>query len=64
MSYESAIIARVENYIRHPVFEGSDDVMRDVLEDLEGKATLQQISGSTLNRLRDLILHSPHFRDN
>lgn len=64
MSYESAIIARVETYVRHPVFEGSAEVLQDVLDDLEGKANLQQISGTTLERLRALILRSPHFRDN
>ena len=64
MCHEATIIARVETYIRHPVFEGSAEVMRDVLDDLEGKASLQEISGTTLERLRDLILRSPHFRDN
>ena len=64
MLRETDIIARVETYVRHPVFEGSDEVMQDVLSDLEGKAGSHQISGTTYERLRDLILRSPHFRDN
>lgn len=61
---ESTIIARVETYVRHPVFAGSDAVLQDVLLELEARAGDQQISGTTYERLRELILRSPHFRDN
>lgn len=64
MICEADIIARVETYVRHPVFEGSDEVMQGMLEDLQGKVSRRQISGTTFDRLRELILHSRHFRDN
>ena len=62
MILETTIIERVETYVRHPVFTGSDDVMRDVLDDLADKAVARQISEATHRRLRALILRSPHFR--
>ena len=35
MHLESTIIDRVETFVRHPVFAGSDQTMDLVLEDLE-----------------------------
>ena len=35
MHLESTIIERVETFVRHPVFAGSDKAMDLVLEDLE-----------------------------
>jgi len=64
MLLEADIIARVETFVRHPVFAGSDRVMEGVLEDLEDKAETRLITEATYARLRDLILHSPHFRNN
>ena len=64
MHIESAVVARVETFIRHPAFAGSDEVMEGVLEDLEGKVEARQISPEAFARLRDLILASPHFRMN
>lgn len=64
MFLESAVIARVETFIRHPAFAGSDEVMEGVLEDLEGKVEARQISPEAFARLRGLILASPHFRLN
>jgi len=64
MILESDLIARVETYIRHPVFAGSDVVMEGVLDDLQSRAESRQISPETFSRLRDLILGSPHFRLN
>jgi hypothetical protein len=61
---EAAVIARVETFIRHPAFAGSDEVMEEVLEDLEGKMEARQISPEQFARLRGLILASPHFRMN
>lgn len=64
MTCEADIIARVETYVRHPVFRGSDEVLQDVLDDLTGKVEAREISGTTFERLRDLILESPHCREN
>ena len=63
MLCEADIISRVETYIRHPVFAGSDAVLRDVLDDLEDKAQADQIGRETYRRLRDRILGSKHFRE-
>lgn len=64
MSLEATIVARVETFLRHPTFAGSDEVMVGVLEDLAGKAKARQISPEAFDRLRELILASPHFRMN
>jgi hypothetical protein len=64
MCFESTIIDRVETYIRHPIFAGSDGVMETVLEDLESRACARQISLATYGRLREMILRSPHFARN
>jgi hypothetical protein len=64
MCLESTIIERVEDFIRHPVFGGSDGVMETVLEDLESRACAQQISQATYRMLREMILRSPHFARN
>lgn len=61
MYLEPTIIERVETFVRHPVFQGSDEVMEDVLDDLEFRASVNQISQATYLRLGELILQSPHF---
>jgi hypothetical protein len=64
MRLESTIIERVETFIRHPTFAGSDGVMETVLEDLECRACAHQISQVTYGRLREMLLRSPHFARN
>jgi hypothetical protein len=64
MRLESTIIERVEDFIRHPVFAGSDGVMETVLDDLESRACAHQISQATYQLLREMILRSPHFARN
>jgi hypothetical protein len=64
MLLEAIVVARVETFIRHPAFAGSDEVMEGVLEDLEGKVEAHQISREEFARLRGLLLASPHFRMN
>ena len=65
MQPESAIIERVEVFVRHPVFVGSDKAMGTVLADLESMVEGGRIHQATYRRLRDMILGSPHFaRDN
>jgi hypothetical protein len=61
MRVESTIIEQVEDFIRHPVFAGSDGVMETVLDDLESRACARQISQATYRMLREMILRSPHF---
>ena len=61
MCLESTIIERVEDFIRHPVFGGSDGVMETVLDDLESRACAQQISQATYRMLREIVLSSPRF---
>ena len=65
MHLESTIIERVETFVRHPVFAGSDKAMDLVLEDLEAMVEAGRIHPATYRRLREMILSSPHFaRDN
>jgi hypothetical protein len=64
MRVESRIIEQVEDFIRHPVFAGSDGVMETVLDDLESWACARQISQATYRMLREMILRSPHFPGN
>ena len=64
MCLESTIIERVETFIRHPTFTGSDGVMETVLDDLESRAGAHQISQATYRMLREMILRSPHFASN
>jgi hypothetical protein len=64
MLLEAAVVARVETFIRHPAFAGSDEVMEGVIEDLEDKVEARQISPEEFVRLRGLLLASPHFRMN
>jgi hypothetical protein len=61
MHLESTIIERVETFVRHPVFAGSDQAMELVLEDLEAMVEAGRIHPATYRRLRELILRSPHF---
>ena len=61
MRLESTLIERVEDFIRHPVFAGSDGVMETVLDDLESRACAQQISQATYRMLREIVLRSPRF---
>ena len=64
MRLETTIIEQVEDFIRHPVFAGSDGVMETVLDDLESRACARQISQATYRMLREMILRSPHFSGN
>ena len=61
MLLESTIIERVEMFVRHPVFAGSDQAMDLVLDDLESLERSGQIGQATYRRLREMILGSPHF---
>ena len=64
MRLKCTISERVEAFIRHPTFAGSDGVMETVLEDLESRASAHQISHATYRRLREKILRSPHYARN
>jgi hypothetical protein len=61
MLLESTIIERVETFVRHPVFAGSDQAMDLVLDDLESLERSGQIGPATYRRLCEMILHSPHL---
>jgi hypothetical protein len=61
MHLESTIIERVETFVRHPVFAGSDQAMDLVLDDLEALERSGQIGQATYRRLREMILRSPHI---
>ncbi len=61
MHLESTIIERVETFVRHPVFAGSDQAMDLVLEDLAAMVEAGRIHHATYGRLREMILSSPHF---
>jgi hypothetical protein len=61
MHLESTIIERVEAFVRHPVFAGSDKTMDLVLEDLEAMVEGGQLHQATYRTLREMILRSPHF---
>jgi hypothetical protein len=61
MNLESTIVERVETFVRHPVFAGSDKAMDLVLEDLEGMVEGGRIHPATYRRLREMILRPPHF---
>ena len=61
MLLESTIIERVEAFVRHPVFAGSDQAMGLVLDDLESLERSGQIGQATHRRFREMILRSPHI---
>ena len=61
MHLESTIIERVETFVRHPVYAGSDRAMELVLDDLESLERSGQIGRTTYRRLRGMILRSPHI---
>jgi hypothetical protein len=61
MHLESTIIERVETFVRHPVFAGSNQAMDLVLDDLESLERSGQIGQATHRRLREMILRSPHI---
>jgi hypothetical protein len=61
MRLESTIIERVETFVHHPVFAGSDQAMDLVLDDLESLERSGQIGQATYRRLREMILCSPHI---
>lgn len=61
MHLESTIIERVETFVSHPVFAGSDRAMELVLDDLESLVRSGQIGPTTYRRLRGMILRSPHI---
>ena len=56
MRLESTIIERVETFVRHPVFAGSDQTMDLVLDELEAMERSGQIGQATYRRLREMIL--------
>jgi hypothetical protein len=64
MRLESTLIERVETFIGHPTFAGSDGVMEAILEDPGSRACAHQISQATYRRLREMIRRSPHFARN
>jgi hypothetical protein len=61
MPLESTIIERVETFVRHPVFAGSDQAMEFVLDDLESLVSNGQIGRATYLSLREMIQRSPHL---
>ena len=61
MHPESTIIERVEILIRHPTFDGSAWIMEDILSDLRSLASSRRIGHDTYQRLREMILRSPHL---
>ena len=61
MHLESTITERVETFVRHPVFAGSNQAMDLVLEDLEALVEGGRLHRSTHRRLREMILRSAHF---
>ena len=61
MHLESTIIERVETFVRHPIFAGSDQAMDLVLDDLEALERRGQIAQATYRKLREMILRSPHI---
>jgi hypothetical protein len=61
MRLESTIIERVETFVHHPVFSGSDRTMNLVLDELESLERNGQIGQTTYLRLREMILQSPHI---
>ena len=61
MCLESRIIERVETFVHHPVFAGSDQAMELVLDDLDAMVQGGQIGPVTYRRLREMILRSPHL---
>jgi hypothetical protein len=61
MLLQSNISERVETFVRHPVFAGSDQTMELVLDDLEAMEKSGQIGQATYRELREMILRSPHF---
>jgi hypothetical protein len=61
MHLETIISDRVETFVRHPAFAGSDQAMDLVLGDLEAMERSGQIGQATYRELREIILRSPHF---
>jgi hypothetical protein len=61
MRLETTIIERVETFVHHPVFTGSNQAMSLVLDDLETLERGGQIGQATYRRLREMILRSPHI---
>jgi hypothetical protein len=61
MRLESTIIERVETFVHHPVFTGSDKAMGLLLDNLESLERSDQIAQATYRRLREMILRSPHI---
>jgi hypothetical protein len=61
MHRESNIIERVENFVRHPVYAGSDRAMDFVLDDLRSLERSGRIGQATYRSLREKILRSPHI---
>jgi hypothetical protein len=58
---ESTITERVEPFVSHPVFAGSDQAMDLVLDDLESLERNGRIGQATYRAHREMILRSPHI---
>ena len=56
MHVESTIIERVETYVRHPVFAGSDKAMDLIIADLQAMVEGGRIPQATYRKLREMIL--------
>jgi hypothetical protein len=61
MHLESNIVERVETFVRHPVYAGSDRAMDLVLDDLRSLERSGRIGQATYRSLREMILRSPHI---
>jgi hypothetical protein len=61
MHLESTIIERVETYVRHPAFAGSDQTMDLIIADLQAMVEGGRIHQATYRKLREMILRSRHF---
>jgi hypothetical protein len=57
-------IDRIETFLHHPVFAGSDKAMDLVLDDGELMVQGGQLHPATFRRLREMIPRSPHFASN
>jgi hypothetical protein len=61
MYIESDIVERVETFVRHPVYAGSDRAMDLVLDDLRSLERSGRIGQATYRRLFGMIVRSPHM---
>ena len=61
MHLESALIERVETFIRNSVFAGSDQGMERVLDDVAALERSGRIGPATDRRLCEMILRWSHL---